>query len=126
MQEVFAQWQQEKKSFKEVFEIEKAAYCQSLVSMYRGECEKRAQMLALAARGQMPSLIDILYSQTSHLMLNLQYIFENAVGKEQSAATMAEFLRSGAINEAPFNIISAAMYASLAMKAAAGQREVPN
>ena len=126
MQEVFAQWQQEKKSFKEVFEIEKGAYCQNLLSMYRAECEKRALMLTLALQGQMPSLNDVLPSQTSYMVMNLQYIFEHAVGKEQSVATMFEFLRSGAINEAPFNVIAAAMYASLAMKAAAGQKKVPS
>jgi hypothetical protein len=47
-------------------------------------------------------------------------------GKDQWVATMSEFLRSGAINEAPFNIIAASMYASLAQKAAAGQKKVPN
>jgi hypothetical protein len=126
LQEVFAQWQKEKKSFKEVLEVEKAAYCQSLVSMYRAECEMRAQMLALAMRGQMPSLNDILYSQTSYMVMQLQKTFEHAVGTEQSVAKMSEFLRSGAINEAPFNIIAASMYASLAQKAAAGQKKVPN
>ena len=126
MQKVFARWQREKKSFKEVFEIEKSAYCQNLISMYQAECERRVQMLALALLGQLPSLNDFLPSPTRYMVMNLQQIFERAVGKEHSAATMSEFLRSGAINEAPFNIIDAAMYASLAMKAAAGQKEVPN
>jgi hypothetical protein len=83
-------------------------------------------MLALAMRGQLPSLNDILPSPVSNMMTNLRYIFEQNVGKEQSAATMSEFMRSGAMNDAPFNIIASSMYASLAQKAAAGQKEVPN
>ncbi len=126
MQRVFALWQREKKGFKEVFEIEKGAYCQNLVTIYRAECEKQVRLLALAMRGQMPSLNDILPSPVSNMLTNLQYIFEQKVGKEKSAATMSEFLRSGAMNDAPFNIIASSMYASLAQKAAAGQKEVPN
>src|SRR5260370_42636779 len=74
----------------------------------------------------MKSLNDILPSQTTLMFEKLRYIFEDAVGKEQSMASLAEFLRSGAINEAPFNVIAASMYASLAQKAAAGQKKVPN
>ena len=60
------------------------------------------------------------------LTQNLQFIFQQEVGKEQGNAKLPEFFKSGAINEAPFNLIGAAMYASLAAKAAAGQKEIPN
>jgi hypothetical protein len=126
LQKVFARWQQEKKSFKEVFENEKGAYAQNLIGLYRAECEKRAQAFALVMRGQMPSLNEVLYSQTSYMVLQLQQTFEQAVGKEKSMAALAEFLSSGALSEAPFNIIEASMFASLAQKASAGQKEVPN
>jgi hypothetical protein len=126
LQKVFAIWQQEKKGFKEVFENEKGAYVRNLFGLYRAECERRAQVFARVLRGQMPSLNDVLYSQTSYTVLQLQKTFEQAVGKEQSGAAMVEFLSSGALNETPFNIIEASMFASLAQKAAAGQKEVPN
>src|SRR2546427_7674891 len=45
LQEVFAQWQKQKKSFKEVFDIEKGAFCQSLVGMWRADRAKRARAL---------------------------------------------------------------------------------
>ena len=77
-------------------------------------------------RGQMPSLNDVLPSRTETLVKNLQFIFQQEVGKEQGDARLAEFVKSGAINEAPFNLIGAAMYASLAAKAAAGQKKIPN
>src|SRR5271167_2389848 len=64
--------------------------------------------------------------ERKNLLTNLQFIFQQEVGKEQGNAKLAEFFKSGAINEAPFNLIGAAMYASLAAKAAAGQKEIPN
>jgi hypothetical protein len=53
-------------------------------------------------------------------------MFQQEVGRERGDAKLAEFFRSGAINEVPFNCIAASMFASLAAKAAAGQKEIPN
>ena len=44
LQQVFEQWQREKKSFKDVFAEEKAAYGQTLVRMYADDRRKREQM----------------------------------------------------------------------------------
>jgi hypothetical protein len=126
LQGVFEHWQREKKSFKEVFAAEKAAYGQSLVQMYGDACRKRSQMVVMMMRGQMPSLDDILPSRTENLVMNLQLIFQQEVGEQQANAKLTAFFKSVAINEAPFNLIGAAMYASLASKAAAGQKEIPN
>lgn len=126
LQEVFEQWQREKKSFKEVFAAEKAAYGQNVVRMYLDDCRKRAQMAVMMMRGQMPALDDVLPSRTENLVRTLQFVFQQEIGEGQENAKLAEFFRSGAINDAPFNLISAAMYASLATKAAAGQKEIPN
>jgi hypothetical protein len=126
LQEVFEQWQREKKPFKEVFAAEKVAYGRGLVQMYAEDCRKRERMAVMMMRGQMPTLEDVLPSRTENLVTNLQFIFELEVGKEQGRAKLVEFFNSGAINDAPFNLISAAMYASLAAKAAAGQKEIPN
>lgn len=126
LQEVFEYWQREKKSFKEVFAAEKASYGQALVRMYADDLRKREQMAIMMMRGQMPPLNDVLPSRTENLVANLQFIFQQQVGKEQGDAKLVEFFKSGAINEVPFNLIAAAMYASLAAKAAAGQKEIPN
>jgi hypothetical protein len=126
LQEVFEQWQREKKPFKEVLTTEKDAYGQTLVQMYAEDCRKREQMAAMMMRGQMPPLDDVLPSWAENFVANLHFLFQQEVGKDGGNAKLAEFFKSGAINEAPFNLISAAMYASLAAKAAAGQKEVPN
>jgi len=126
LREVFAQWQSEKKSFRDVYAIERAAYGQALIKLYAEDCRKRERMAVLIWRGQIPPLNDVLPSRTENLLMSLQFVFQRAAGKGQSAAKLLQFFGSGAINEAPFNTIGAAMYASLAMKAAAGQKEVPN
>jgi hypothetical protein len=126
LRELFEQWQIEKKSFKEVFALEKAAYGPSLVQMYVRDCRKREQLALMIMRGQTPALEDVLSTRTENLVGNLQFIFQQEVGREQGDAKLAEFFRSGAINEAPFNRIAASMFASLAAKAAAGQKEIPN
>jgi hypothetical protein len=126
LQEVFAQWRQEKKSFKEVFEAEKGAYCRGLVGAYLADCERGARVSRLAAQGHTPSLDDILWSPAALRIIGLQYVFDREVGRQGSPAALSEFLRSGALNETPSNIIAASMYASLATKAAAGQKEPPN
>jgi hypothetical protein len=126
LQRVFEQWQREKKSFKEVFAVEKAAFGQSLVQMYGDACRKRSQVAVMMMRGQMQSLDDILPSRTENLVMNLQFVFQQEIAEEQANAKHAEFVKSGAINNVPFNLIGAAIYASLAVKAAAGQKEIPN
>ncbi len=126
LQGIFEQWRREKKSFKEVFAAEKVAYGQTLVKMYADDCRKRAQMAVMMMRGQMPSLNDVLPSRTENLVKNLEFMFQQEAGNEMGNTKLAEFFRSGAINEVPFNLIAAAMDASLAAKAAAGQKEIPN
>jgi len=128
LKEVFEQWQREKKSFKQAFAVEKVSFGRTIAQMYAADWRKRMQMAAMVKRGQMSSisLDDILPSRTETLMANLQFIFQQQVGREEGNAKLGEFFKSGAINETPFNQISAAMYASLAAKAAAGQKEIPN
>jgi len=127
LQEVFAQWQRDKKPFSEVFAIEKTGYRENLVNSYIKQCLKRAQIPAQIMRGQMPSLDEILPSMAETQMFSLQCLFEaHSVDKKQSTEMLREFLASDAIDVAPFSVIGAAMYASLSRKAASGQKRMPN
>ena len=124
---VFEQWQKEKKPFKEVFAEEKAAYRQVLISSYIRDYRRRAQMPAQIMRGQMPSIDEILPSMAETQMEGLQYQFRcNAASERQSNEMLRDFLTSDAIDNAPFSIMGAAMYASLSRKAASGQKRLPN
>jgi hypothetical protein len=125
LRNVFQQWQREQKSFKEVFAEEKTGYRHTLLRMYADDFRKRQQMVVMLRRDQMPPLNDLLPSQTEAIMHSLQFLFQQEVGGEADVK-LVEFFKSDAIDEAPFNLVAAAMYASLAVKAAAGQKEVPN
>ena len=126
LQDVFQGWQSEKKPFKEVLEVEKAAYAKTVIELYVKDCQKRAQMTVMIMRGHMPPLEDVLPSRTENLVANLRYLFQEKLGKAPGDARLAEFFKSGAINDVPFNLIGATMYASLAAKAAAGQKKMPS
>lgn len=124
LQEVFKTWQQKKRSFKEQFEAEKATYTQTLAKVYLAQEKRIADALS---RRQIPSFNDLLPSQEYLTLQQVYFVFECSLGKGQSTMiAAAEFLRSGAMNEAPFNVIAASMYASLAQKAASGQKRPPN
>lgn len=126
LESLFKTWQQERKTFKEVYEIEKRSYCETLLAGYREDCERRARMPALIMKGKMPSLDDMLPSTYECLFSALESIFRSEVAPEKLSAVISEFFRSGAINDAPFNTIMSALFAAMAMKAAAGQKEPPN
>ena len=123
LQDVFGIWQREKKSFKEVFEAEKSAYTRALVQAYWAQQKKVNDTLL---SGEMPSLNDMLPSQQYLVLTQLQYTFDDAFGKAESPRAMGEFLGTGVMNDVPFNMIGASLFASLSQKAAAGQKRPPN
>jgi hypothetical protein len=127
LQKIFALWQRDKKSFREVFAAEKSAYRENLVASYVKQCLKRAQIPAQIMHGQMPSLEEMLPSMAETQMGSLQNLFQlGAVDMKQANEMLRDFLNSDAIDGAPFSVIGAAMYASLSRKAASGQNRVPN
>jgi hypothetical protein len=127
LQNVFAQWQMDKKQFREVFAAEKSAYRENLVTGYRKQCLRRAQMAAQMMQGRMPSVDEILPSMTENQMWSLQHLFQpHAADQKQLTEMLHEFLSSDAIDGAPFSVVGAAMYASLSRKAASGQKRIPN
>jgi hypothetical protein len=78
-------------------------------------------------RGEMPSLDEILPSMSETQMSGLQYQFRaHAVDEKRSNEMLRDFLSSDAMDQAPFSVIGAAMYASLSRKAASGQKRMPN
>lgn len=60
LQKVFVQWQQQKKTFKEVYTVEKLSHRQALINGYVRHLAKRDQMPMQMFRGQMPTLDEIL------------------------------------------------------------------
>lgn len=126
LQEIFAQWQRDKKPFKEVLAREKAAYRENLINGYREQVMKRMQMPAQIMSGQRPSLDEILPSWAETQMYSLQHTFGAHVpDKKLAAEALGEFLHSNAIDNAPFSVIGASMYASLSKKSGFWSEENP-
>jgi hypothetical protein len=126
LEKIFKIWQQHPKTFKQAFGSEKPAYRRALVLQCQSDLEKLKQIVPSLVKGEMPPIDDVLPSESTTLITALCRIFMSALGPDKWCPAMIEFFCSDAIDEAPFNLIQSAMYASLATKAAAGQKEPPN
>jgi hypothetical protein len=141
--DLFRRWQTEKKSFAEVFELEKAGYAGSILQGIENDRQKAAEMASVFRRfGPIPRFVSR-YSATMNtpLMHGLQHVaslhFADEYKRElqegrldgledQAQEKGIAFVKSGAMNENPSNIIAASMYAALARRAAVGQKKVPD
>jgi len=125
--DVFVQWQRQKKTFKEVYAAEKVSHRQALINGYVKQAAKRAQMPMQMLRGQMPTLDEILPSWEENQMSSLEHQFViHAQDRQKGCELLRAFLQSAAIDNTPFNIVGAAMFASLSRKAAGGQKRIPS
>lgn len=143
LRNLFKQWQAGKKSFAEVFEVEKAGYAESILQGVERDRQQAAKMQSLFARfGTVPrSITQYSATMNTSLMHGLRYIAsmhllekdkrdlkqdEREKVEEEAREKVITFIKSGAMNETPSNVIAASMYAALARKAAAGQRKLPD
>lgn len=84
------------------------------------------------ARGQMPTfdletLNEMMPSWEENQMFSLQQQFAiHAQDEKKGLQRLGAFLQSNAIDNTPFNLVGAAMYASLSRKAASGQKRLPS
>lgn len=123
LQKVFERWQKEKKSFAEVFAQERDAYVPLIVQQFVADQQTRMKVMM----GQAPMSVDaILPSTATHTVQMVQHIFEMEAAPAKPTVTVRDFFESGLTKELPFNIVESSMFASLAVKAAAGQKEPPN
>ncbi|MCI0561771.1 MAG: hypothetical protein MN733_25065 [Nitrososphaera sp.] len=124
---VYADWQKNKPTFDQAFELETSSYqCQLLkmfVEVFVSDNAKREEMVA----GLRPFDLEVfLPSQPSMLMATILGTIERHKSAGDVHATAIEFLKSGLINSIPANIISGSLWASFAVKAGAGEKVGPN
>jgi hypothetical protein len=123
LQSLFRKWQTEKKSFREVFEQERNAYVPLVLRAY----QRDQQNMVKAATGQIPFSLDLALSSPATRMLQmLQHIFEMESASPPPKVAVADFLASGLTNLLPFNVIESSMFASLSLRATAGQKKMPD
>jgi len=121
---VFKEWRKGGETFAQAFEREKAASAKEIMKAY--VADHRRQMLTFA--GQLPPTPEnFLPSVLGSLIHGLEWAAKlHGLSREQTNEAIKSFIESGAMNETPSNVISALMWASLAMKAAAGQKNPPD
>ncbi|HEY3770516.1 MAG TPA: hypothetical protein VGN44_17715 [Candidatus Angelobacter sp.] len=146
LRDLFKQWQAEKKSFAEVFELEKAGYSELILRGIERDRKQAVQMESLlsnfgSASGPLPRSITQ-YSPTMNtsLMYGLRHIasmhllekYKSDLEQDQEKVEdearekVVAFVESGALSETPANTIGASMYAALAWRAATGQKKTPD
>lgn len=121
---VFVRWQTEKKTFDETFFEETMAYGPSILQAYVGWMR---QYFEVAKGLAPPDLETVLPPTSAYLITAIQGVFSRAgIPQEDVWPKTVEFLQSDALVQAPFNRIAGSLFAVMARKAAAGQKEPPN
>jgi hypothetical protein len=123
--EAFARWQASRGAgFREFFDEEWRGYGNRLLLVYKDWVEKS---LNVALGVEAPSEATFFPAPAATTFNVLARIVEgNGVPFEKARPKLVEFFRCDMLAVVPFLRISASMFAVLAMKAAAGQKEPPN
>jgi hypothetical protein len=119
--EVFEQWCREKKTFAEVFEQERSSYGPFVLRQHVRSQQKLFQSFFTHTVD-----LDSLMCAESHIIAIVEFALRDHTTPEKLAERVKEFLFSQYMKEVPFNVIASSMFASLATKAAAGQKQPPN
>jgi hypothetical protein len=123
LKQVFERWRTEKKTFEEIYDTETRGYLEGIVKTYRSVLMNRFAILA----GRQPyDLNSMLHCEGELLERAVIEVVSQEQGAEKTRELSEKFFKEGVPKDLPFNKISGALYAVLATKAAAGQREPPN
>jgi hypothetical protein len=121
LREVFEQWCLEKKTFADVFEQERSSYGPFILRDH-----VRSQQKLFRAFFTHTVDLDSLMSSSSHTVTMVEYALRDRTAPEKLGERVKEFFFSQYMKEVPFNVIASSMFASLATKAAGGQKHPPN
>jgi hypothetical protein len=110
--------------FRDFFDEEWKAYGNRLLLVYKDWVERS---LNVALGTEPPSEVSFFPAPAATTFNILaRVVEENGIPVEKARPKLVEFFRSEMLGTVPFLRISASMFAVLAMKAAAGQKEPPN
>ena len=128
------QWSKEKQSFQYWYDAEREGYQGNLARAAARAIEQRQKMMLTLRPNVEPSLEELgsmLASPAEVLLTNIFEIMRFPRGggqrtQDEIALLQRGFAEANRISEAPFVKLQSLMYASIAMRAAAGQKEPPN
>jgi hypothetical protein len=123
LKKIFERWRNEKKTFEETYEAETRGYLEGIVKTYRTVLMNRIAMIA----GRQPYDVNsMLHCEGELLESAVKEVVSQEHGAEKTKELSERFFKEGVPKDLPFNKISGALYAVLATKAAAGQKDPPN
>jgi hypothetical protein len=123
LKQVFEHWQNEKKTFEEVYEVETRGYLEGIVKTYRKVLMNR---IAILTGRQSYDLNAVLHCEGELLERAVVEVVSREHGAQKTKELSERFFKEGVPKDLPFNKISGALYAVLATKAGAGQKDPPN
>jgi hypothetical protein len=123
MGEVFKRWQSEKPTYEEIFEEESHAYGRSIIQVF----SQHLQELIDAGEGHAPPMSSLATAPTASVVIMTvrDALVSGGIDPEEASAKAYEYLLSNTLQKVPFNWISSSLYASIARKAAGGQKKLP-
>lgn len=122
--EVFARWRTEAtRSFDSWYLEEARSLGPTIADLYK---RSRAKTIRSAMAGLAPNLSDILNEEQLTVQSLVSIYIDSGGAPAAAARRVMEFLYSDALLAIPSNHISSLLWASIARKAAAGQRTPPN
>jgi hypothetical protein len=127
-------WSKEKRTYQQWYDAERNGYQRNLARGAAHAIQERIKMMRTLRPDVEPSLAQLgtmMRSPAEVLLRNVQHILTYMPdGKERSpeenTALQKSFAEANRIAEAPFVKLQSMMYAAIAMRAAAGQKEPPN
>jgi hypothetical protein len=116
-------WRKERKTFADWYELERAGYQRNLAEVMLRDTESRIAILtgvrAMNHEVFLPSPAELLFRTADA-------VIERHATPAEKPQRLASFYSENRIKDAPSIKIESAMYASIAIKAAAGQKTPPN
>jgi hypothetical protein len=123
MEEIFARWAKEKKTFAELYAFERRGLADAMLQLFHEEsAAEAAAMKAGEFRDPLNQRLEV------GTMLTLLRIVREATGLDRAAVfqRVVTFLYSEEAMDAPFNDVGALLMAALARRAASGQKRLPS
>jgi hypothetical protein len=115
-------WKVERHDFNYWYELERTDYQRHMLQHYVNDQTQRGEIV----RGERPfTLEEVLPSEAEITVHVIEHVITEEAGTN-SPERLKSFFEQNRIKEAPFNKIASSMFASIAMKAAAGQNKPPN
>lgn len=115
-------WKVQKHDFDYWYELERGDYQKHLLQHYVNDQAQRSEVM----RGKKPLTLEAVFPSEAEITIEAIEHVMRQEARTHADDRLRTFYEENRLKDAPFNKIQSAMFASIAMKAAAGQKSPPN